>query len=92
MLAQLTKGTARRLVGLVVPDKRVPRHGYAVLAGDVQVGVITSGTLSPTLGKAIGMAYVAAAHAAPGTPLTIDIRGTQVAAEVVPLPFYKRNR
>jgi aminomethyltransferase len=92
VLAQLAQGPAKRLVGLVVPSKRVPRQGYAVLSGGVAVGVITSGTLSPTLGKAIGMAYVPAALATPGTTVQVDIRGTQVDAEVVALPFYKRAK
>jgi aminomethyltransferase len=92
VLDQLAHGAPRRLVGVVVPDRRVPRSGYAVLAGGRAVGAITSGTLSPSLGKAIGMAYVPAALAAPGTALEIDIRGTRVAAEVVPLPFYRRAK
>jgi aminomethyltransferase len=83
---------ARRLVGLVMAEKRVPRTGYAVLAAGEPVGRITSGTLSPTLGSAIGMAYVPAALAAPGTALQVDVRGTAIAATVVPLPFYTRTR
>lgn len=92
VLAQLRAGTDRVLVGLRMKDKRVPRQGYAVLAGDEPIGHVTSGTLSPTLGTAIGMAYVTAAHSKVGSDLTIDIRGTHCAAEVVPLPFYKRAR
>lgn len=92
ILNQLAHGTAKRLVGLVIPDKRVPRHGYTVLHDDKLVGSITSGTLSPTLGKAIGMAYVDSHFAAIGTQLTVDVRGTQVAAIVIELPFYKRAK
>lgn len=92
VLAQLAQGPAKRLVGLTVLDKRVPRHGYPVTADGKPVGVITSGTLSPTLGKAIGMAYVPSTLATPGTALAVDVRGTPCAAEVVPLPFYKRKR
>ena len=92
VLAQLRDGPARKLVGLVVPDRRVPRQGYPVVSAGAVVGRITSGTLSPTLGKAIGMAYVPAALAAPGTALLVDVRGTQVGAEVVPLPFYRREK
>ena len=92
VLAQLAQGPTRKLVGLVVPDRRVPRHGYPVLADGKPVGVVTSGTLSPTLGKAIGMAYVPAALSAPGTKLAVDVRGTACAAEVVPLPFYRRPK
>ncbi len=54
------------------------------------VGVVTSGTMSPTLGTPIAMAYVPPADAEPGTMLAVEVRGTPVAAEVVPLPFYKR--
>ena len=87
---QLREGATRKLVGLRMRDKRVPRQGYAVLADGQAVGTITSGTLSPTLGAAIGMAYVPVTLAAAGTPLSVDVRGTVCAAEVVPLPFYKR--
>lgn len=89
---QLAAGPARHLVGLRMLQKRVPRQGYPVLAGSTPVGAVTSGTLSPTLGEAIGLAYVAAARAAPGTRLAVDIRGQMVEAEVVPLPFYRRRR
>jgi aminomethyltransferase len=83
-------GTDRTLVGLVLRDRGIARHGYPVLAGDAATGVVTSGTMSPTLGVAVAMAYVAPGHAGPGTMLHVEIRGTPVAAEVVPLPFYKR--
>jgi len=92
IVAQLKAGPARRLVGLRMQSKRVPRQGYAVLHAGQPVGAITSGTLSPTLGDAIGMAYVPAAQSAAGTMLTVDVRGQAVDAVVVPLPFYKRKR
>jgi aminomethyltransferase len=92
VLDQLAKGAPKKLVGLRMKDKRVPRTHYPVLAGGQTVGQVTSGTLSPTLGAAIGMAYVQAPHAEPGTPLEVDIRGTKCAAEVVKLPFYKRAK
>ena len=60
------------------------------MAAGTVVGEVTSGTLSPTLGKSIAMAFVDAGHAAEGTGLTIDLRGTVNAATVVKLPFYKR--
>ena len=56
------------------------------------VGTVTSGTQTPFLKKAIGMAYVPVALAAPDTPLTIDVRGRAASARVVPLPFYKRPK
>ncbi|MDJ0334468.1 glycine cleavage system aminomethyltransferase GcvT [Salinibacterium sp. G-O1] len=82
---------ARVLVGLVSDGKRAGRAGYAVFDGDTEVGTITSGALSPTLGYPIAMAYVDPALNAPGTELAIDVRGSRVAASVVSLPFYKRE-
>jgi aminomethyltransferase len=84
------EGVSRRLVGLVVRGRGIARHGYPVLDASGPTGVVTSGTMSPTLGEAIAMAYVAPDHAQPGTMLDVEIRGARVAAEVVPLPFYKR--
>jgi aminomethyltransferase len=83
-------GIDRRLVGLVLRERGIARHGYPVLDSAGVTGIVTSGTMSPTLGQAIAMAYVAPAHAEPGTMLAVEIRGTPVAAEVVPLPFYTR--
>jgi aminomethyltransferase len=84
------EGTARSLVGLVLRGRGIARHGYPVLGAAGPTGVVTSGTMSPTLGEPIAMAYVATADANPGTMLDVEIRGARVAAEVVPLPFYKR--
>ena len=83
-------GPAKRLVGLVVTGRGIARHGYPVLDANGPTGMVTSGTMSPTLGKAIAMAYVAPALAQPGTIVDIEIRGARIAAEVVPLPFYSR--
>ncbi|MFD9539945.1 glycine cleavage system aminomethyltransferase GcvT [Streptomyces sp. NPDC060022] len=87
----------RKLVGLVAEGRRVPRAGFPVVAvgesGGKVIGEVTSGAPSPTLGKPIAMAYVDAAHAAPGTEgVGVDIRGTHEAYEVVALPFYKRQK
>ncbi|MFF7973713.1 glycine cleavage system aminomethyltransferase GcvT [Streptomyces sp. NPDC007905] len=83
----------RVLVGLVAQGRRVPRAGYAVVAGGQVIGEVTSGAPSPTLGKPIAMAYVDAAHAAPGTEgVGVDIRGSHEPYEVVALPFYKRQK
>ncbi|MFI5872803.1 glycine cleavage system aminomethyltransferase GcvT [Streptomyces sp. NPDC051445] len=83
----------RVLVGLVAEGRRVPRAGYAVVAGGEVIGEVTSGAPSPTLGKPIAMAYVDAAHAAPGTAgVGVDIRGSHEPYEVVALPFYKRRK
>ncbi|MEV4334201.1 glycine cleavage system aminomethyltransferase GcvT [Streptomyces sp. NPDC049597] len=83
----------RKLVGLIAEGRRVPRAGMDVVADGKVVGTVTSGAPSPTLGKPIAMAYVDAAHAAPGTPgVGVDIRGTHEPYEVVALPFYKRQK
>ncbi|QIP84535.1 glycine cleavage system aminomethyltransferase GcvT [Streptomyces sp. Tu 2975] len=83
----------RKLVGLIAEGRRVPRAGMSVVADGTVIGEVTSGAPSPTLGKPIAMAYVDAAHAAPGTPgVGVDIRGTHEPYEVVALPFYKRQK
>ncbi|MDQ1083785.1 MULTISPECIES: glycine cleavage system aminomethyltransferase GcvT [Microbacterium] len=79
------------LVGLASAGRRAGRAGYTVLQGDDAVGEITSGALSPTLGHPVAMAFVAPAASAPGTELTIDVRGTRIPATVTALPFYRRN-
>jgi len=92
-LAKAAEGDPRRrLVGLVVRGRGIARHGHKVWSGDRPTGVVTSGTMSPTLGVPIGMAFVAPADSAPGTMLDVEIRDTRAASEVVPLPFYTRPR
>ncbi|GAA3375931.1 glycine cleavage system aminomethyltransferase GcvT [Streptomyces sannanensis] len=82
----------RKLVGLIAEGRRVPRAGFAVVVGGEAIGEVTSGAPSPTLGKPIAMAYVDAAHAAPGTEgVGVDIRGKSEPYQVVSLPFYKRQ-
>jgi aminomethyltransferase len=84
-------GPRRKLVGLELEGKRIARQGTPVLADGSPVGEVTSGTLSPTLGKSIAMAYVDIDRAGEGTPLSVDLKGTSVPAKVVKLPFYKRQ-
>jgi aminomethyltransferase len=79
-------------IGLQVDGKRVPRQGCPVLQGEEIVGEVTSGTYSPTLERAIAMAYVRPTAQAIGSRLAVDIRGTQQPATVVPLPFYERGK
>ncbi len=81
---------ARTLVCLRAEGRGVPRHGHAVHLGGAPVGVVTSGTFSPSLATGIAMAYVAPAAAEPGTALTIDVRGRPLDAKVVRRPFYRR--
>lgn len=80
-------GPERRLVAFVMEEKAIPRHGMAIEGG----GEVTSGTHSPTLDIGIGMGYVPAAQAQPGTELTIDVRGRPRRARVVKKPIYKRE-
>ena len=85
---QKNHGTARKLVGLEMIDKGIPRHGYTLQnAEGKEIGVITSGTQSPSLGKAIGMAYVATEHASMGSDVFVMIRDKAVKAQVVKTPF-----
>jgi len=85
-------GPAKRLVGLALDCKRVPRQGQTVQHQCEAVGLITSGTVSPTLDKRIAMAYVPPGLSKLGTELTVDIRGNAEPAQVIKLPFYKRPR
>jgi len=88
------EGPERVLVGLVSRGRRSPRAGYAVVdpATGAEVGVITSGSPSPTLEKPIAMAYVPVGLATAGTRLAVSLRGTLEDADVVELPFHHRNR
>jgi aminomethyltransferase len=84
---QKDEGTAEKLVALVMEDPGIPRAGMRIEEG----GEVTSGTMSPSLGKAIGLGYVSASRAEPGTELTVDLRGRPRAARIVKKPFYKRE-
>jgi aminomethyltransferase len=81
-------GPRRRLVGIEMADRSVARHGYAVVAGDRRVGIVTSGTYGPSVERSIGLAYVESAHAALGTELGVDIRGQVRPARIVRTPFH----
>jgi aminomethyltransferase len=83
-------GPRKRLIGLKVTGRGIARHGYELYAGDRRTGMVTSGTLSPTLGEPIAMAYAAPSDAEPGTILEVGIRDQRVPAQVVALPFYSR--
>jgi aminomethyltransferase len=86
--AQKEQGVERRLVGIDLLERGIPRQGYPVLDAEGNaVGRVTSGTMSPSLQKPIGMAYVPTTLAAPGTMLQVDIRGKGLKARVVKLPF-----
>ncbi|HCV28674.1 MAG TPA: glycine cleavage system aminomethyltransferase GcvT [Dehalococcoidia bacterium] len=85
-------GTARVMVGFNMVGRGIPRHRQAVMKGGVHVGIVTSGTHSPTLDANIGMGYVDRDLSNEGSRFEIDVRGRLVEAEVVPLPFYSRKR
>ncbi|MEZ4422883.1 MAG: glycine cleavage system aminomethyltransferase GcvT [Gemmatimonadota bacterium] len=83
------EGPAERLVGLRLTERAFPRAGYAVVSEGAEVGTLTSGTLSPTLGEGIALAYVPAALAKAGTELGVRIRGRDFGARVERPPFYR---
>lgn len=89
LVRQKEEGVKERLVGFVLRERGFPRHGYGVVVDGRPAGEVTSGVLSPSLGQGIGMAYVPAASAKPGTEIGIAIRDRTLAAEVVRPPFYK---
>jgi aminomethyltransferase len=84
---QREEGPAEKLIAFVMDEKAIPRQGMAIAEG----GAVTSGSLSPMLGIGIGMGYVRAELAEPGTNLDIDVRGRSKAAHVVKKPIYKRE-
>lgn len=86
---QKTSGVQRKLVGLQMPGRNIARHGYSVLSDDNQVGEITSGTLSPTLGYPIALAYVPPKLASVGNQLEVEIRAKTYPATIVKRPFYR---
>lgn len=85
---QKAAGVTRKLVGLEMIDKGIPRHDYRIQnAEGTDIGYVTSGTQSPTLGKAIAMAYVAKEHSADGSDVFVVIRDKALKAQVVKMPF-----
>ncbi|MFW6195457.1 MAG: glycine cleavage system aminomethyltransferase GcvT, partial [Chloroflexota bacterium] len=85
------RGTPRVIVGFKMIGRGIPRHGQAIFKDGKEVGVVTSGTHSPTLDANIGMGYVDRGLSEAGTRLEIDVRGRTVEAQVEPLPFYSRS-
>jgi aminomethyltransferase len=92
---QKAAGPARKIVGFEMIDRGIARHGYEVFVDGQKAGAgctVTSGTQTPFLKKAIGMAYLPADRTAAGTEFDVDIRGRKTRARIVPMPFYKRPR
>jgi len=92
LAAQKARGVGRKLVGFEMIDRAIARHGAPVVVGGRAVSSVTSGTQTPYVKKAIGMAYLPVSDAAPGTEFEVEVRGKLARARVVPLPFYKRSR
>ncbi len=86
------EGPKRKLIGVEMIERGVCRGGYAIYENDQQIGALTSGAPGPTLNKNIGMGYVEASHAVIGKTVHVDIRGKRTAAQIVALPFYKRQK
>ncbi|KGX88863.1 glycine cleavage system aminomethyltransferase GcvT [Pontibacillus litoralis] len=88
---QKEEGPKRKLVGIEMIDKGIPRHGYSVFVGDEEIGFVTSGTQSPTLNKRVGLALIATEFTEEGQEVVIQVRKRLLRAKVVPTPFYKRS-
>ena len=91
LLRQHTEGLAKQLIGLKMEGSGIPRHGYALWSGAQQIGVVTSGTQSPTLGVGIGLGYAPPTYGTVGAVLEVEIRNRRVPARVVKLPFYRKG-
>jgi aminomethyltransferase len=92
LVEQKRAGVSRKLVGFELIDPGIARHGHEVFVDGEKMGLVTSGTQTPFLKKAIGLAYLPANRSTTGTGFEIDIRGRRARARVVPLPFYKRDK
>ncbi|NJP37651.1 glycine cleavage system aminomethyltransferase GcvT [Alkalicoccus luteus] len=89
---QKADGPPRKLVGIEMIDKGIPRHGYQVFGNEEEIGFITSGTQSPTLGKNVGLALLSADWTEIGTEVVVQVRKKRLQAVVVETPFYKRSK
>ena len=89
LLKQKENGLKRKLIGFEMIDKGIPRSHYSIFKGAEQVGEVTSGTMSPSLNKAIGVGYVKIEISGIGNEIEIDIRGSHQKAKIVSTPFYK---
>lgn len=87
---QKRAGIRRRIVGIEMLDRAIPRTHYVVYADDQKVGEVTTGTQSPTFGKNLGLALVDTAYSKLGTLIEVDVRGKRKQAKVIKTPFYKR--
>jgi aminomethyltransferase len=91
LLQQQASGMTKQLIGIKMEDSGIPRHGYLLWDGARQLGQVTSGTQSPTLGVGIALGYVPPTAAAVGATLVVEIRGRRARARIVERPFYHRQ-
>ncbi|MDN3016527.1 glycine cleavage system aminomethyltransferase GcvT [Paenibacillus sp. BSR1-1] len=89
---QKENGLPRKLVGIEMIDRGIPRHGYPVYKGEELIGEVTTGTQSPTLKKNIGLALIKTEFAGLESEVEVEIRGKRLKATVIPTPFYKREK
>jgi aminomethyltransferase len=89
LLKQKERGVERKLVGLEMLEPGIARGGYPLFKNSINIGRVTSGTRSPSLGKAIALGYVGAEHAGVGEVVDVEIRTRKVPAKIVSLPFYR---
>ncbi|MEH7074018.1 glycine cleavage system aminomethyltransferase GcvT [Neobacillus drentensis] len=92
LIQQKEQGLTRKLVGIEMIDRGIPRHGYPVYSGDQLIGEVTTGTQSPTLKKNIGLALINSEFTSLESVVEVEIRGKRLKATVVPTPFYKREK
>lgn len=90
LLKQKETGVKKKLIGFELLQKAVPRHGCKIFSNGKEIGVVTSGNLSPFLNKGIGMGYVQSSYAEIGTEILIEIRTKTIPGMVVERPFYKK--
>ena len=87
---QKEEGVKRKLIDFELNERGIPRHDYEIVDKEGKnIGIVTSGTMAPSLSKGIGMGYVTIENSAPGTEIFIQIRNKPVAATIVKTPFYK---
>lgn len=92
LIRQREKGLERKLVGIEMIGRGIPRTNYSVYKGDQMIGVVTTGTQSPTLKKNVGLALIKIEYTEIDTEIEVEIRNKRVQAKVIPSPFYKRQK
>jgi len=92
LVKQKENGILKKSVGIEMIDRGIPRHGYPVYKGEKLIGVVTTGTQSPTLKKNVGLALISTENSELNSEVEVEIRGKRVKAKVVSTPFYKREK